>query len=124
MAVSTFCPLVSPWGFFRIEKLIFHIRAGQDCACPVKTIGCTMSGAAGQDIAGKRPGKRRVTQEYGQIVSEALTGAAFFGGFQSGFDFKGALGQLHRVHDVCQCLLRLRWEICALGWKIYFAQSV
>lgn len=58
MAVSTFCPLVSPWGFFRIEKLIFHIRAGQGCACPVKTIGCTMSGAAGQDIAGKRPGKR------------------------------------------------------------------
>ena len=114
MTVSIFCLLVSPWGLFRIEKQIFHIRVGQGRACPVKTIGFTMVGAASQEIVGKRPGKRRVTLEYGQTVSEALADAAFFGGFQSGFDFKGALGLLHRVYDVCQCLLRLRREICAI----------
>ena len=56
--------------------------------------------AVGQDVVGDSPGKQRVTLEYSQAVSYALTDTAFLGSFQPRLDFLNALGRLHSVHGV------------------------
>ena len=54
--------------------------------------------AVGQDVVGDSPGKQRVTLEYSQAVSYALTDTAFLGSFQPRLDFLNALGRLHGVY--------------------------
>ena len=65
-----------------------------------KPMGFMMSLRSVKDVVGDSPGKQRVTLEYSQAVSYALTDTAFLGSFQPRLDFLNALGRLHGVYGV------------------------
>ena len=89
-----------PVGFFQIKKQILHVRIVQGSVFSVEADGLYDVLAASQDVVCDSPGKQRVTLEYSQAVSYALTDTAFLSGFQPRLDFLNALGRLHGVHGV------------------------